>query len=428
MVETAVILAGGEGNRLKPLTEEVPKALLKVAGRELLYRTIKQLQDVGVKNFVIVVNKKFEGKVKAFLKEHNFEAEVIPNEHPEKENGYSLYLAKGRIKGEFAVVMSDHIYEKAFLEKAVEGKGLIVDRLGLYINKNEATKVKCEEGRIKYIGKNLEKYDGFDTGFFVLDESIFEVAEEALKEQKKLTMSELAKRAQIPCTEVSGYFWMDVDTPEDVEKAKKYLVKTAIKGVGDGFISRNLNRKVSTRISPYLVDKFTPNQLTVLTFLLGMFSALVAYFSPALGGILLQINSMLDGLDGEVARAQMRTTKFGAWLDSVLDRYVDFAFLSALAMHLKPSWDFMPWVFAALFGSVMVSYSTERYKGAYCEDAYAVIKELRYLLGKRDERIFMIMIFTILGWIKALFVVLAIITNLRVILTIYLVWKKKGNV
>jgi len=428
MVETAVILAGGEGNRLKPLTEDTPKALLKVAGRELLYRTIKQLRELGIKNFVIVVNKKFEEKVKAFLKENGFEALIIPNEYPEKENGYSLYLVKGNVKGEFVVVMSDHLYEKSFLEQAVKGKGIIVDRLGLYIDKDEATKVKCEEGRVKDIGKNITDYTGFDTGFFVLDEKIFKVAEELLEKKEKLTMSELAKEAQIPCTEVSGYFWMDVDTPEDIEKAKKYLVKTAVKDIGDGFISRNLNRKFSTRISPYLVDKFTPNQLTVLTFLLGMFSALVAYFSPALGGILLQINSMLDGLDGEVARAQMRTTKFGAWLDSVLDRYVDFAFLSALAMHLKPSWDFMPWVFAALFGSVMVSYSTERYKGAYCEDAYAVIKELRYLLGKRDERIFMIMIFTILGWIKALFVLLAIITNLRVLLTIYLVWKKKGNV
>lgn len=428
MVDTAVILAGGEGSRLKPFTDETPKTLLKVAGRELLYRTIKQLQNLGIKKFVIVVNKKFEEKVRDFLRANNFEAEVVPNEHPEKENGYSLYLAKGKVKGEFVVVMSDHIYEEAFLREAVKGKGLIVDRLGLYVDKDEATKVKCEKGKVKEIGKDVKDYTGFDTGFFVLDESIFAVAEEALKELEKLTMSELAKRAQIPCTEVSGYFWMDVDTPEDIEKAKKYLVKTAIKGVGDGFISRNLNRKFSTRISPYLVDKFTPNQLTVLTFLLGMFSALVAYVSPALGGILLQINSMLDGLDGEVARAQMRTTKFGAWLDSVLDRYVDFAFLSALAMHIKPSWDFMPWVFAALFGSVMVSYSTERYKGAYCEDAYAVIKELRYLLGKRDERIFMIMIFTILGWIKALFVVLAIITNLRVLLTIYLVWKKKGNV
>lgn len=427
MVETVVILAGGEGSRLRPFTNNIPKALVKVAGRELLYRIIKQLEDLGVKRFVIVINEKFKGSIENFLKEHGFYGEIIYNPHPEKENGYSLYLAKEKVKGRFGVVMSDHIYEKAFLEKALKGKGLIVDKVGLYIDIDEATKVKCRDGKIKDIGKDLKEYEGFDTGFFILEESIFDVAEKILKEKEVLTMSELAKRAGIPCTEVSGYFWMDVDTPEDIEKAKKLLVKTAIKVAGDGFISRNLNRKVSTRISPYLVDKFTPNQVTVFTFLLGMLSVVVAFFSPALGGILLQISSTLDGLDGEIARAQMRTTKFGAWLDSVLDRYVDFAFLSALAFYIKPSWGFMPWVFLALFGTIMVSYSTERYKGAYCEDAYAVIKELRYLLGKRDERIFLIMIFTLFGWIKALFILLAIITNIRVILTIYLVWKRKRN-
>jgi len=427
MVETVVILAGGEGSRLRPFTNNIPKALVKVAGRELLYRIIKQLEDLGVKRFVIVINEKFKGSIENFLKEHGFYGEIIYNPHPEKENGYSLYLAKEKVKGRFGVVMSDHIYEKAFLEKALKGKGLIVDKVGLYIDIDEATKVKCRDGKIKDIGKDLKEYEGFDTGFFILEESIFDVAEKILKEKEVLTMSELAKRAGIPCTEVSGYFWMDVDTPEDIEKAKKLLVKTAIKVAGDGFISRNLNRKVSTRISPYLVDKFTPNQVTVFTFLLGMLSVVVAFFSPALGGILLQISSTLDGLDGEIARAQMRTTKFGAWLDSVLDRYVDFAFLSALAFYIKPSWGFMPWVFLALFGTIMVSYSTERYKGAYCEDAYVVIKELRYLLGKRDERIFLIMIFTLFGWIKALFILLAIITNIRVILTIYLVWKRKRN-
>lgn len=427
MVETVVILAGGEGSRLRPFTNNIPKALVKVAGRELLYRIIKQLEDLGVKRFVIVINEKFKGSIENFLKEHGFYGEIIYNPHPEKENGYSLYLAKEKVKGRFGVVMSDHIYEKAFLEKALKGKGLIVDKVGLYIDIDEATKVKCRDGKIKDIGKDLKEYEGFDTGFFILEESIFDVAEKILKEKEVLTMSELAKRAGIPCTEVSGYFWMDVDTPEDIEKAKKLLVKTAIKVAGDGFISRNLNRKVSTRISPYLVDKFTPNQVTVFTFLLGMLSVVVAFFSPALGGILLQISSTLDGLDGEIARAQMRTTKFGAWLDSVLDRYIDFAFLSALAFYIKPSWGFMPWVFLALFGTIMVSYSTERYKGAYCEDAYAVIKELRYLLGKRDERIFLIMIFTLFGWIKALFILLAIITNIRVILTIYLVWKRKRN-
>ncbi len=427
MVKTAVILAGGEGSRLKPLTNEIPKGLVKVAGREIIYRTIKLLSDEGVENFIIVINKKYREKLEKFLGENNIKAKVIENPNPEKENGYSLYLVKGEVNGNFAVVMSDHLYDKNFIKEALKGEGLIVDKLGLYIDKLEATKVKCKEGKIENIGKDLREYDGFDTGFFILDESIFEVAERLLKEKEVLTMSELAKEAKIPCYEVSGKFWMDVDTPEDIKKAKRHIINLAVKVAGDGWITKLINRKVSKIFSYYLVDYLTPNQATWITFFIGLLASLVAYFSPPLGGILFQINSMLDGIDGEIARAQMRTTKFGAWLDSVLDRYVDFAFLTALAFYLKPSWEFMPWVFLALFGTPMVSYSTERFKGAYCEDAYIVIRELRFLLGKRDERIFFIMIFTLLGLIKEIFVILAIITNLRVALTIYLVWKRKGK-
>ncbi|NPB08600.1 MAG: NTP transferase domain-containing protein [Aquificae bacterium] len=427
MVKKAVILAGGEGSRLRPYTADRPKALVRVAGRELLYRIIRQLQNAGVEEFFIVVNARFSEAVRKFLEENGFKATLIENPHPEKENGYSLYLASQHVKGEFVVVMSDHIYEEEFVRKAVGLKGLIVDRLGLYIDKEEATKVKCREGKIERIGKNIKDYDGYDTGFFVLDDGIFEVAEKLLKTKDKLTMSELVQEAKIPCSELSGLFWTDVDTPEDLRKVKKLLIKLSVKGTGDGLISRLLNRRLSTLVSYYLVDRITPNQATLLTFSIGLLSSLVAYFSPPLGGILYQLSSMLDGIDGEIARAQMRTTRFGGWLDSLLDRYVDFAFLLALALHVKPSLSFLPWIFLALFGTLMVSYSTERFRGAYCEDAYRVIGELRYLLGKRDERIFLIMIFTLLGWLKALFVLLALLTNLRVLLTIYLVWKKRGR-
>ncbi len=136
---------------------------------------------------------------------------------------------------------------------------------------------------------------------------------------------------------------------------------------------------------------------------------------------------MLDGVDGEVARASMRTTRFGGYLDSILDRYVDFMFLSALALWMKPPPDLLPWVLLAIFGSFMVSYSTERYRGAFGRDAYRDLPSLGKLPGKRDERIFLTMFMCLVGWIGALFVVLAVLTNLRVLLTLYITWKNRGG-
>jgi len=313
----AVVLAAGLGTRLGA---KIPKPLVKVAGREILYRNLKILSELGVKEFIIVVGKDGE-LIENFLRKHNFNYKIVKNNYPEKGNGYSLYLAKDYVDGKFILIMGDHVYEKAFIEKAIKGEGLIGDRIAKFVDINEATKVLCRNGRVEDIGKKLDKFDYVDTGFFVLTPEIFKYAEEVIKEKGGAQLSEIIKRAKVKVTEVSGYFWMDIDTPEELKRANKLLVKLSIKETGDGFISRHLNRKISLKISEYLVNRITPNQATILSFTVGILSALTTFISVPLAGILYQISSILDGIDGEIARASMRTTRFGGWLDSILDRY-----------------------------------------------------------------------------------------------------------
>ncbi|WP_456397130.1 bifunctional L-myo-inositol-1-phosphate cytidylyltransferase/CDP-L-myo-inositol myo-inositolphosphotransferase [Thermococcus sp.] len=419
----AVILAAGLGKRMGYMS----KGTIKVAGREILYRTLEILKELGISEAVIVTNSRYGEEYGEFIRKYGFNAELIINRHPEKGNGYSLYLAREHVDGKFILIMSDHIYEKAFLERAVRGEGLIVDASPKYTCLEEATKVKIEDGRVENIGKHLKDFDAVDTGFFVLTPEIFNVADDLLLERGKAELSEIVKMAKLGVTFVSGFFWMDIDTPEDIKKARKLIVRASVKGKGDGFISRYLNRKISTRISALLVDYVTPNQMTIATFLLGIFSALLNFVSIPLAGVLYQVSSILDGVDGEIARASMRTGRFGGYADSVLDRYVDFAFLLTLAyVSIKePLW----WVIAAsaIFGSAMVSYSTERYKAAYGSDIYSDIPAMRRLIGKRDERIFLTMLFCLAGRIKVLLLLLAILTAIRTAGTVWLVWKNREN-
>ena len=415
-------MAAGLGTRLKA---KVPKPLVKVAGREILYRNLKILSELGVKEFIVVVGRNGE-LIENFLKKHNFNYKIVRNNHPEKGNGYSLYLAKDYVDGKFILIMGDHVYERAFIEKAIKGEGLIGDRIAKFVDINEATKVLCRNGRVEDIGKKLDKFDYVDTGFFVLTPEIFKYAEEVIKEKGGAQLSEIIKRAKVKVTEVSGYFWMDIDTPEELKRANKLLVKLSIKETGDGFISRHLNRKISLKISEYLVNRITPNQATILSFTVGILSALTTFISVPLAGILYQISSILDGIDGEIARASMRTTRFGGWLDSILDRYVDFLFLLCLA--IVSNLNYFGWIVAclAMFGSFMVSYTTERYKGAFFSDFY---KDFKFNLpGKRDERIFITMVFCLLGLIVELFIILTIITHIRVLATLYVVTRNKKNI
>jgi NDP-sugar pyrophosphorylase family protein len=67
MLETAVIIAGGEGSRLKPLSNNKPKAMVEINGRPMLFWTLRWLKFHGIKNVVIGVAYKKE-KIFSYLK------------------------------------------------------------------------------------------------------------------------------------------------------------------------------------------------------------------------------------------------------------------------------------------------------------------------------------------------------------------------
>ncbi len=410
----AVILAAGLGTRMGG----VVKPLIKVGGIEIILRTMKLLSPY-VDEFVIVASVYAE-KIDEFLKDKGFRYRIIRNEHPERGNGYSLLLAKDHVDGRFVLVMGDHVYSREFVEEAVKGFGLIGDRTPCCIDIGEATKVKVAGGRVVEIGKELRDFDCVDTGFFVLDDSIFDVDVAG----DVISLSDIVRAARLPVSFVDGKFWMDIDTGEDVKRANYLIVRHSVKSVGDGFVSRLINRRISTRISALLVNRVTPNQMTVLSFLVGVMSALLVAMDARIAAIVYQLSSIIDGCDGEIARASLSQSKLGGYIDSILDRFVDFLFLAILALANPQT---LPVAIFAVFGSVMVSYSTEKYKAEYGSSAYADIRILRYLPGKRDERIFVIMILCLLGLVYEMFAVIAVLSIARVVATLAIVAKVKGS-
>lgn len=107
------------------------------------------------------------------------------------------------------------------------------------------------------------------------------------------------------------------------------------KGVSglDGPVSRHLNRPISRRISARVADNgMTPDQWSWVAF--GAVCGGAAAFAagaPRLGGLLVHAGSVLDGVDGEVARHQGTSSSGGALLDLVLDRVSDVIVLGGLA-------------------------------------------------------------------------------------------------
>lgn len=132
----------------------------------------------------------------------------------------------------------------------------------------------------------------------------------------------------------------------------------------DGPVSRHLNRRVSTAITKVLLATGRPPSPDAVTVITTAVAFIAAYSVIAVGGViagaLIQLASIIDGVDGEIARATGKASKAGAFLDSMMDRLADIAMISAVAARLltlgcRPDASLLI-LAAALSGDLLVSY------------------------------------------------------------------------
>jgi CDP-diacylglycerol--glycerol-3-phosphate 3-phosphatidyltransferase len=106
-----------------------------------------------------------------------------------------------------------------------------------------------------------------------------------------------------------------------------------------------------------------PNSLTLAGIVITFFGA-IAFFvkSPRLGGFLILLGGLCDAIDGSLARNAGKTSRFGALLDSSVDRYAEFVMLFGIGGYFLMVDDYVSaaLTFLALCGSFMVSYTRAR--------------------------------------------------------------------
>jgi phosphatidylglycerophosphate synthase len=133
-----------------------------------------------------------------------------------------------------------------------------------------------------------------------------------------------------------GTFSQPAETAEGRQKAKRLIFKSLAKP-SDGWISAHLNRPVSISISKVLIRfPVTPNMITLFCFVLGIasgvFAALGTYLGFAIGGVLRQIYSIIDGSDGEIARVKFLHSRFGQWMDTTSDYFTNALYLAGVTI------------------------------------------------------------------------------------------------
>ncbi|MBI4553752.1 MAG: NTP transferase domain-containing protein [Candidatus Latescibacteria bacterium] len=342
MVETALIIAAGKGTRLKSVSGDLPKPLLRVAGVPLIKRVILTAHRAGIARFVVVTGyaaDQFHATLDGDPQVAGL-IEWVHNAQWEAPNGLSVLAARDHLPGSFLLSMADHLFDMQNLRllqyapRENDECVLCIDRkVETVYDLDDATKVQVNGSHLLDIGKDLASYNAIDTGLFLCSPALFEALDQTCG-QGHAALSDgvrvLARQGRMRVCDIGDGFWQDIDTPAMLDHAERLLLQ-AVRKPTDGVIARHLNRPISTRVSRWMVrTSISPNQITMGTFLIGLLAAPFVsagtYWSVFWAALCLQVSSILDGCDGEVAKLTFRESKYGAWLDTVTDNLTHLVF------------------------------------------------------------------------------------------------------
>ncbi|MDY0095937.1 MAG: CDP-alcohol phosphatidyltransferase family protein [Candidatus Vecturithrix sp.] len=178
--------------------------------------------------------------------------------------------------------------------------------------------------------------------------------------------------------------------------------------------------------------KISPNILTIIGFMINLLGGVLLIFGATIptrfnwihvlaGGVIL-IANIFDMLDGAVARMSNRVTRFGAFCDSVTDRYSDMILLGGAIAYFAWRRD-LSWVIIsvlALVGSVMTSYTRAR-----AESLLPGKFDAGYM--ERPERIVILAVTCLVSRLYMGMLIIAVFSNLATFHRIWDAWQVDHN-
>lgn len=222
----AVILAAGRGVRMRPLTYQIPKPLIKIAGKCSLERNIESLPK-EIDEVIIVIGYLGEQIKNYFGNEYNGRKIVYVKQGKLAGTGHALHLCRKKLCDRFLVIMGDDIYssedmvkclkhDQCMLVKEVSGK-FAGGRIKLTCN-------NCLEDIIE--GVHKRKSSLVNTGLYVLDENFFKYDLVPISEKEYGLPQTLVKMAKdLPVKIEKCGFWIQLTDLPAIKRAEKLLSK-----------------------------------------------------------------------------------------------------------------------------------------------------------------------------------------------------------
>ncbi len=259
------ILAAGEGARMRPLTSNIPKPLLPVAGRPFLEHSIEALRESGIKDIILLVGWRAQRVREHFGDGKEFGVRIEYVEQAERlGTAHAIGMVKDMVDSPFVCLYGDVVLTKESVKGLVEHHRKVrgsVMALTLVEDARRYGEVVTEAGVVKDIIEKPEhpETNTINAGAYVLEQAIFDAIAETRKSLRgEYEVTDSLKR-MMRTTHLYTYLlkdeWTDVARPWDLLEANRILMsrmETDIKGeVSDrATLVGNVRVGKSTRILP----------------------------------------------------------------------------------------------------------------------------------------------------------------------------------
>ena len=168
----------------------------------------------------------------------------------------------------------------------------------------------------------------------------------------------------------------------------------------------------------------SPNVMTGLSLLIALFSAYAYARSMALAGaLLIVLTGVFDMFDGAIARAAGKTSRFGATLDHVTDRYAEFVIMFGILYGGFTPWE---WGLFTLFGMLMASFTRAK------AESVGGLESCTVGVAERQEKLLLLIGSSVLTavWGDALtygVILVGVLSHLTVIQRLHYTWTQTGG-
>lgn len=240
-IDTAIILAAGMGIRLNPITNNMPKCLVKIGGVSILENALMHLESNGIKETVIVVGY-MKGEIFDRIGTHYGQMRIVyidNKKYSKTNNMYSLWLARNYLEKGVVWMDGDIFFEDAILKRvlgcdkscwavddfteAMDGAMLTTDEDGKIID-------------IEIIREKTSRYSGVNfksAGIMKMDKKMGSLFSKWLNDDVEngevniycdVVLAKHLDEYPFFICDIKGLKWYEIDNRDDLERAKEIFM------------------------------------------------------------------------------------------------------------------------------------------------------------------------------------------------------------